>query len=471
MKKSLGYLIIIIIFFSSCDKPKKRPNIILVMTDDQGWYDAGFNGNPFIKTPNLDALASKGVIFNRFYSASAVCSPTRASLITGRNPLRIGIPYANTGHMKEEEITIAEMLKKEGYATGHFGKWHLGTLSKSIPDANRGGKKEFDKDYAIPSDHGYDQFFCTESKVPTYDPLVFPRQFENGESKRYGWKAVKNNDSTNNYGTAYWTGKDQIVTSNVKGDDSRIIMDRVLPFIEESVVKEEPFFTTIWFHTPHLPVVADSLYRSFYPEMDLASQLYYGSITAMDKQMGRLWEALESAEIDGETIVFFCSDNGPEVRTPGSAGDLRGRKRSLYEGGVRVPAFMVWKNNIAGGRRVDFPAFTSDYMPTILDILEIKFPDSRPLDGKSILNALKGNEEIRDKPMGFICRPKVSWVTHQYKLVGDENLENLELYDLLNDRSEKNNIIEAYPELAKELEADLTEWLASVEKSNRGMDY
>jgi arylsulfatase A-like enzyme len=471
MYKLSGYLIVLIIFFFSCNGPKKRPNIILIMTDDQGWYDAGFNGNSNIKTPNLDALASKGIIFNRFYSASAVCSPTRASLITGRNPLRIGIPYANVGHMKEEEITIPEILKKEGYATGHFGKWHLGTLSKSLPDANRGGKKEYREDYSIPTDHGYDQFFCTESKVPTFDPMVYPNQFIDGESKRYGWRAVNGQDAVSNYGTAYWKGKDQKATSNIEGDDSRIIMDRVLPFIEQSIVKAKPFFATIWFHTPHLPVVTDSLYRSLYPEMDLAGQLYYGSITAMDGQMGRLWEALEKSGIDDETILFFCSDNGPEVRTPGSAGDLRGRKRSLYEGGVRVPAFVVWKNNFTGGGKIDFPAFTSDYMPTILDILGIQFPDSRPLDGTSILKALKGSPEERKKPMGFICRPKVSWVTHQYKLIGDENLENLELYDLLKDRSEKNNIIEAYPEIASQLEADLSEWLVSVEKSDKGMDY
>jgi arylsulfatase len=172
----------------ACKEPAKRPNIILIMTDDQGWYDAGFNGNTEILTPWTDSLASSGVVFNRFYSASAVSSPTRASLITGRNPLRMNIPYANKGQMKDEEITIPEILKNEGYSTGHFGKWHLGTLTKSVLDANRGGREEFLDEYSIPTEHGYDISFCTESKVPTFDPMVYPVSFTEGESKRYGWR-------------------------------------------------------------------------------------------------------------------------------------------------------------------------------------------------------------------------------------------------------------------------------------------
>ena len=178
---------IIILGLYSCNESKdnkviNRPNIILIMTDDQGWYDVGFNGNNEIRTPNIDLLAYSGIIFDRFYSASAVCSPTRASLITGRNPVRINIPYANEGHMEDEEITIPEILKKEGYKTGHFGKWHLGTLTKSVLDANRGGRPKFDKEYTIPTEHGYDYYFCTESKVPTYDPMVYPVNFIAGES-------------------------------------------------------------------------------------------------------------------------------------------------------------------------------------------------------------------------------------------------------------------------------------------------
>jgi len=456
---------------SKAEKVNTRPNIILVMTDDQGWYDVGFNGNHEIRTPNIDLLASNGIIFDRFYSASAVCSPTRASLITGRNPLRINIPTANQGHMKDEEITIPEILKKEDYKTAHFGKWHLGTLSKTVKDANRGGRPQFENEYTIPTDHGYDHFFCTESKVPTYDPMVYPTNFIEGESKRYGWRAINNSDSTKVYGTAYWVQENQKEVTNLEGDDSRIIMDRVIPFIENSIKEDKPFFSTIWFHTPHLPVVSDSIHRRYYKKFDLEKQIYYGSITAMDEQMGRLWETLKALDIQEETILFFCSDNGPERATPGSAGIFREGKRSLYEGGVRVPAFVIWKNHLEGGKRIDYPSVTSDYLPTILDILDIEYPVDRPIDGISILDALQGSQKERTKPIGFIFGPQISWVTHQYKLIGDKNRENFELYDLLNDKSEKKNIIDKFPEAAEQLKTDLFEWLNSVENSKKGMDY
>ncbi len=460
----------------ACKQPIKspvfqKPNIILIMTDDQGWYDVGFNGNTQIKTPSLDSLAANGIILDRFYSASAVCSPTRASLITGRNPLRMGIPYANSGHLKEEEITIPEILQKEGYTTGHFGKWHLGTLTKQITDANRGGREEFINDNSIPTEHGYDEYFSTESKVPTYDPMVFPSDFAHQESKRYGWKSMENQESSKAYGTAYWSGENQKVTENLEGDDSRIIMDRVIPFIENSHKANKPFFTTIWFHTPHLPVVSDSIHRSYYSDLDLPEQIYYGTLSAMDEQIGRLWKKLKEEGLDNNTILFFCSDNGPELETPGSAGVFRGRKRSLYEGGVRVPAFVIWKGTFKEGVRIDFPMVTSDYMPTILDILDIEYPNSRPIDGISILEVLKGSEIQRKDPIGFICKPYISWVTQQHKLIGDLEKGNYELYDLLNDKSEKENIAKQNPELTSKLKEDLSEWRSSVEKSNRGIDY
>lgn len=471
MNKIFRLLLFVGLGIYSCASAGKGPNVILIMTDDQGWYDAGFNGNAEVKTPWMDSLASAGIVFDRFYSASAVCSPTRASVLTGRNPLRLNIPYANTGHMKSEEITIPEILKKEGYSTGHFGKWHLGTLTKSHLDANRGGRAEFIDEYSIPAQHGYDISFCTESKVPTFDPMIYPVSFIEGESKNYGWRAMENYDSAISYGTAYWAEANQRDTSNVRGDDSRIIMDRVIPFIENSLQEDQPFFTTIWFHTPHLPVVSDSIHRSFYSQMELTKQIYYGTITAMDEQIGRLWRMLEKYGIQEETIIFFCSDNGPENLTPGSTGFFRERKRSLYEGGVRVPAFVIWKENLEGGRRVDFPAVTSDYMPTILDILGIEYPDKRPMDGISILGALKGAEKERMDPIGFICEPQLSWVTNQYKLIGDQEESNFELYDLLIDPSEQKNIIEVYPEIAEKMEAELFTWLNSVEKSQKGMDY
>jgi len=471
MMNCLKKILLLFIGISCYKASAQNPNIILIMTDDQGWYDVGFNGNNEIKTPHLDNLAANGIIFDRFYSASAVCSPTRASVITGRNPLRMNIPTANSGHMKDEEITLPEILKERGYATAHFGKWHLGTLTQLTFDANRGGKEKFQKDYSIPTMHGYDEYFCTESKVPTFDPMVYPTSFKTGEGMRYGWRAIEDNDSKKIYGTAYWKGIEQKSTNNMKGDDSKIIMDRVIPFIENSAKENRPFFTTIWIHTPHLPVVSDTVHRSYYSKMDLQKQLYYGTLTAMDEQIGRLWSKLDELDIQKETIIWFCSDNGPENGTPGSASIFRERKRSLYEGGVRVPAFVIWKDHIKEGIRLDFPSITSDYLPTILDILNIKYPDSRPIDGVSLHGLLQGKNEIREDAIGFIFDQKISWVDNQYKLISVDNGENFELYNLINDRSEKENIIQKEPEIASKMKNELNHWLRSVENSKKGMDY
>ncbi|MFK5973475.1 MAG: sulfatase-like hydrolase/transferase [Flavobacteriaceae bacterium] len=447
----------------------EKPNIILVMTDDLGWFDVGFNGNREVKTPNIDDMASQGIIFNRFYSASPVCSPTRASFITGRNPLRMNIPNANSGHMKEEEITLPEILKNHGYINGHFGKWHLGTLTKKTYDANRGGRKKFEKDYSVPTDHGYDFYFSTESKVPTYDPMIKPKSFEVGESLRYGWKKVKKSKEEP-YGTAYWIGDETIDTTEIKGDDSKVIMDRVIRFAKTAVNKKHPFFTTIWFHTPHLPVVADSLARSEYKQLGLKKQLYYGSITGMDTQMGRLWQMLENLGVQENTIVLFCSDNGPENGTPGSAGLFRGRKRSLYEGGVRVPAFMVWKDKLSV-RKVNVAMTTSDILPTVLDMLAIEYPAKRPLDGISILPFISQEFKERKSPIGFIYLNKISWVSERYKLISTDKGETFELYDLIEDVGEEKNIIEKMPELAETMKGQLDLWLISVMASKNGKDY
>lgn len=471
MKQFILYVLVLLAGFSSCQKSQPRPNILLIMTDDQGWQDAGFNGNTNIQTPWLDTLASKGIIFDRFYSASAVCSPTRASVITGRNPLRMKIPNANTGHMLPEEITIAEILQEAGYATGHFGKWHLGTLTKTQMDANRGGREKHQRHYTLPTEHGYDEFFCTESKVPTYDPMLKPKQFQEGESLRFGWRAVESQDTTLPYGTAYWTGENQQVLDNLEGDNSRIIMDRAIPFIEKAKQNKQPFFSTIWLHTPHLPVVSDSLHRSKFSDLSLEKQLYYGTITAMDEQIGRLWKHLEANNLADNTIIFFCSDNGPERGTPGSAGIFKERKRSLYEGGVRVPAFVLWPNKLEAGKRIDFPAVTSDYLPTLLDWLNLPAPRQRPLDGVNLAKALDGRQGQRVKPIGFIYQNQITWVTQQYKLKTDKALEKFELFDLLQDPSEETNVMEGFPEIVASLKADLLEWLESVDQSSKGLDY
>ena len=192
------------------------PNVILIMSDDQGWGDIGFNGNAEIHTPNLDAMAAAGVKFDRFYAAAPLCSPTRGSCMTGRYPFRYGILAAHTGGMRVGEITVAEMLKSKGYRTGFFGKWHIGWV-REVDGGSRGI-------FSPPSHHGFDTHFATTSAVPTYNPTVTPEGWTKWGSKPgEPWK-----------GGAPYVQDGKEVTGNMDGDDSRIIMDRVIPFIEKT---------------------------------------------------------------------------------------------------------------------------------------------------------------------------------------------------------------------------------------------
>lgn len=480
MNSILRYILFIELFcFSICsysqstDDSDPRPNIILIMADDLGWGDVGFNGSEIIRTPNLDKLASEGIIFDRFYSASPVCSPTRASCLTGRNPYRQGIYTANKGHLKKEEITLAEILREEGYTTGMFGKWHLGTLTTKEKDANR-GKPGDNEHYSPPNWHGFDKYFVTESKIPTYDPMFYPKNFDtiNGESLRYGWAAVENKEETNNYGTSYWKGNDQKVSvSKLKGENTGLIFDQAIPFMKTAIDQEKAFFTVIWIHTPHLPVVADKENRNKYKRYDHREQLYYGSISAMDEQIGRLQEFLKNEKIKDNTMIWFASDNGPELRTPGSAGKFRGKKRDLYEGGIRVPAFCVWPDKINTDIKTDAVGVTSDYLPTILAMVNMEKDFNHPLDGINLSNIIDRTQKTRMTPLGFQYPNSKSWVTDDYKLIKNDKTTSFELFDINSDPYEQNNLINDFPEIAKKLEKDLDLWIISCKNSDQGMDY
>ena len=255
---------ILLVCFSCSSAREQLPNIILLMADDMGWGDAGYNGHPALETPHLDSMAAGGLVFHRFYSAAPVCSPTRGSALTGRHPFRYGIYYANTGKLLQSELTLAEVLKLKGYTTGHFGKWHLGTLSKKIRDSNRGGKPGDTIHYSPPWRHGFDVCFSTEAKVPTWDPMIVPEKEAGGVGTGFSQGDF--------FGTYYWTGEEQMEKDNLEGDDSRVIMDRVIPFIRDAARHDKPFLAVVWFHTPHSPVVAGKDYLYMYPEKDQDQQ-------------------------------------------------------------------------------------------------------------------------------------------------------------------------------------------------------
>ncbi|MEE2947000.1 MAG: sulfatase-like hydrolase/transferase [Verrucomicrobiota bacterium] len=446
-----------------------KPNIMLIMCDDLGWGDVGFNGNKVIRTPHLDAMAKAGIKFNRFYAAAPVCSPTRGSCITGRHPYRYGIPFANSGHMKPEELTLAELLKKKGYTTGHFGKWHLGTLTKTLKDANRGGPRGT-KHFSPPQMNGFDVCFSTESKVPTWDPLFRPK----GNNSRKWWDSVSDDGEAVPYGTAYWNERGESVTENTRGANSRVIMDRAIPFVRSATKRNQPFFCIVWFHTPHLPVVAGPRYAAMYAAHPKYAQHYYGCITAMDEQVGRLRAELRALGVADDTLLFFCSDNGPEGqagKAPGSAGHLSGRKRSLLEGGIRVPGIVEWPGRVQAGRSTNIPCVTSDYLPTVIDLVGAKPVIDRPIDGISLVPLLDDNLAKRGQSIGFESKGQLAWMGDRYKLYRKSNAADFKLFDLVADPSEKTDLAKQKPNLAKRLAMELAAWRTSCRTSAAGEDY
>jgi arylsulfatase A-like enzyme len=447
-----------------------RPNIILLMSDDQGWGDTGFNGHPVLQTPNLDRLAAMGINFSHFYAAAPVCSPTRASVITGRHPKRMGIDNPNSGELPHEEITIAEIARSLGYVTAHFGKWHLGTMTHDVKDSNRGAPGNTDE-YSPPWEHGYDVVFATEAKVPTFDPMNDPE------------------NPGQDYGAAYWAGENQPVPytdTSLLGDDSRIMMDRLVPFIENKVRNDQRFFATVWLHSPHDPVVADPSDDTYkdHPDLTDAQRTYYTIVTQMDRQIGRLWETLEEQGIADNTLLAFTSDNGPSHVYTGSTGGLRGFKQDLYEGGIRVPGFLVWPGTIPAGLHSDEAVITHDYLPTLLDIWQADasvYPADRPLDGRSMMPLVRG-ETPPPRKMSFAFTrwdaendkelpQRLALIHGSKKLVSYDYGQTFELYDLNSDTVEAIDIAADHPQAVEQMHQDLLDWFESTKRSRAGEDY
>ncbi len=441
-----------------------RPNIIMCMADDLGWGSVGYNGAKVIKTPELDKMAAEGIRFDRFYSAAPVCAPTRASCLTGRHPSRTGVFSTAVGILRPEEITIAEILKDHGYTTAHFGKWHLGLMDKDAPP------KKF-RIYSHPKMHGFDEYFTSEIKVPTWDPMIKPVNFETDETVRLGWRAVEPGEKSEPYGTTYHT-QNGPATENLNGDSSRVLMDRAIPFIERAVKAKKPFLAVIWFHAPHKPCVAGPEYAKMYKDQDFLMQQYAGCITAMDDQLGRLRNKLKELGVDGNTILCFTSDNGPEHNAPGVTGGFRDRKRSLYEGGVRVPSLITWPNEFKTPMVIKEACVTSDYLPTFLDALKIPMPKgANKLDGLSFLPLLEGKEFTRPSPIGFDYGEQISFTGDKYKIYRKKTTGKIELYDLQNDPFETKDIAGKHPEVVQEFKKNFDQWFNSCKDSFEGKEY
>ena len=348
--------------------------------------------------------------------------------------------------MSHAERTLAELASDAGYATGFFGKWHLGTLTTDRLDSNRGGREAHLAHYTMPAEHGFHTWFATEAKVPTWDPMVHP---ESGEA----------------YGTSYWSGDLDPVANNLEGDDSRVIVDRVEPFLRGAVERERPFLAVVWFHTPHLPVVGGPEYLERYADVqDPEERAYYACLSALDDQVGRLRSLLRELQVADDTLIWFGSDNGPEGRAgqaPGETGGLRGRKRDLWEGGVRVPGIVEWPARIAPGSTSDAACVTSDLLPTLAPLMGSPTPAG--LDGVDLAHLLAGQPFQRPGGIGFWAGGRRAWTEQRYKLIAPGKDRAWELYDLSRDPSESRNLAADQPERVSELAARFEAWRASID--------
>lgn len=452
----------------------QRPNVVLVMADDQGWGDMAYNGHPDLKTPNFDALAKEGVRFDQFHAAAPVCSPTRGSVMTGRTPNRFAC--FSWGHsLRPQETTIAEAFKTTGYRTGHFGKWHLGSVQKASP--------------VSPGASGFDEWVSSPNFFDL-DPVL----------------------------------SDQGKATPFKGDSSDITVDLALQFIRRCAADKKPFLAVVWFGSPHDPHQALEADRALYDAIpDKKRQNFYGEITAMDRAFGRLRHELRELDLRDDTVLWFCSDNGalPKV---GSSGGRRGAKGKIYEGGLLVPSLLEYPALFPTPKVINTPCVTSDIFPTVLEIAKVKLEKEPKLDGISLLPLLEGNEKQRSKPIGFwdagikgigtpsktwmdellavqargeepndpqrlasdagkIGEPSptnhfpghAAWIDWPWKLhrIEDRKTHDVdwELYDLSADPNETRVLYAEQPERVPAMQAALEDWLESVARSLNGEDY
>ena len=432
MKQINNFIFLFIISLFSCEQSidNERPNIILIMTDDQGWGQTGYYDHPVLQTPNLDAMAKNGLRFDRFYAGAPVCSPTRASVLTGRTNDRTGVldhGYA----LRKQEKTIAVALKNEGYATGHFGKWHLNGL--------RGpGVPVLKEDSHSPGEFGFDHWL-TVTNFFDIDPLMS----ENGSF------------------------------IDLKGNSSDIIVGKALEFIKEKSNQNLPFFTVIWDGSPHDPFLASDKDRSNFKSLNENSQHHYGELVAFDRSLGVLRKTLKDLGLEKNTILWYCSDNGGLRNIlPSTVGGLRGSKTTIWEGGLRVPAVIEWPQVIKP-RITHYPASTMDIFPTIADILDLPETDLlKPVDGISLKPIFKNDIKNRDKKIPFRYKDQGALVDNNFKLVATSiQKKEFELYDLENDSGETTDLAAQNPMIFNQMKKDFLKWGKSIDSSLDGIDY
>ncbi len=407
------------------------PHIVLVMTDDQGWGQMGYQGHPVLKTPHLDAMAANGLRFERFYAGAPNCSPTRATVMTGRSNDRTGV--IDHGYpLRLQEKPLPRAMRSAGYATGHFGKWHLNGF--------RGpGAPILRSDPRNPGAYGFDEWLSV-SNFFDRDPIM-SRQ---GNFEEF------------------------------KGDSSEIIVDEALKFIGRQAQAGKPTFTVIWYGTPHSPFMASDEDNAPFRNLKEDSKNHYGEMVAMDRSIGALRKGLRDFGIADNTLVWFNSDNGGlQNIQPDTVGGLRGHKNTVFEGGLRVPCVIEWPAVIKEARTTNHPTATMDIFPTLAEIAGIPQTELlQPQDGISVRALFDGEIGARSKPIGFRHLKKAAFIDGEYKIVApDREQGGFLLYNVVDDPNETNDLSKKMPRVAKRLIQAFREWDASVQASFEGKDY
>jgi arylsulfatase len=451
------FIFAVLIIFAGCAQPGSKPNVLLIITDDQGYGDLGYHGNHIIQTPVLDGLAAESVRMQNFY-VSPVCAPTRASLMTGRYSLRTGVhdTYNGGAIMAAEEVTIAELLKEAGYSTGAFGKWHLGDNYPGRP-----GDQGFDESLIhLTGGMGQPGDFTTYFRFDSsyFDPVLW----HNGQMESY------------------------------EGYCSDIFTEEALDFMQEN--RQGPFFCYLAYNAPHTPLQVPHEYYVKYKDVDPAggfekegmpfpemsekdkedARKVYAMVENIDDNVGKLLQKLSDLDIEDNTLVIFLTDNGPQQNR--YVGGLRGKKGSVYEGGIRVPCFIRYPGKFKGDREIKAQAAHIDILPTLASVCGAPLPTGVEIDGRDLLPLLNGNGPEAERSLFFYWTRKfpelynnVALMKGKYKLVGhtsfDADIDDFQLFDLEKDPYELDNLIGEHQGKAMELKQALDNYLVELTAS------
>ena len=415
----------------------KSPNFIIIFTDDQGFEDIGCFGSPKIKTPHLDKLAAEGRKFTSFYSANSVCSPSRASLLTGCYPVRVSIPGVlfprHEIGLNPDEITIADLLKSKGYATSCIGKWHIGHKPKFLPT-----RQGFDSYYGIP--YSNDMTIDPEANLAADIKLRegFTLDRIRNEKPKKDFVPLMRNEEVIEYPCDQTTLTKRYTEEAVK-------------FIGEN--KNRPFFLYLPHTMPHIPLFASEKFKG-----KSERGLYGDTIEEIDWSVGEIMKSLRDNNLDKNTLVIYTSDNGPwklKGGRGGSANPLRGFKFQTYEGGMRVPCIMHWKGKVPAGSSCDEIAATIDLLPTIAGLSGAEMPNERTIDGKDIwplIAGKKGAQTPHEIYFFYKGNKLESARQGKWKLRrSGKKSQPVELYDLASDISESKNLAKENEILVNEM--------------------